>query len=615
MFISLPLAVASIALTLAPDAASPEPSPSPGSESGSVADGSVIEDATESTTDPDGTAPVDTDSPGEEGSKPGAGGGFFDVDEVRDSESPEPTAPPMPEIEQLPSRDGAAPPMPEIEELPPRGEDQDEAPEGKRRRLFDLEPPGPDREPAGIDGGSFFDPGKLEDTGPSGGAIQIRGYVAANFFVTMRTNMFAREDDGTFERLSPQPFFDVSSATLYVGAPVFADVVYARMSLEFLSIPQQQIVPSRPDVIAQPNRQLYFESAAVEINPFTWAKSAGRWFREGFKLSAGVFIVPFGLEDESHANPANWFIGRPRSMTSNRVYPGTWTDVGAMVKWKPTFRDEQPIRPIEIDFGVVNGDPCTQTRFIDALFLPEQGPLRCPRVRRAGEVGDPSALDPGEGPPRINVGFFGVAPDNNTNKSLIGRVQAFPIPSINVGGSVAWGKHPEAILPTGGQTTVDLEQGSSLRTGGHLEVVFEEMFETKVPLPHLRAEVVYGLDRAIDTVATADRRMLGGYAQIAQPLFRRKKTRLPGLIVQYRFDHADPSLDTPGEVNGVPIISDFADTIHAGESTQQGHTIGLRFPVLPRFMIKAEYTFLLEDGGPTNQLYNDLFGLELVADF
>ena len=213
MFISLPLAVASIALTLAPDAASPEPSPSPGSESGSVADGRVIEDATESTTDPDGAAPADADSPEEEGSEPGAGGGFFDVDEVRDSDSREPTAPPMPEIEQLPSREGAAPPMPEIEELPPRGEDQDEAPEGKRRRLFDLEPPGPDREPAGIDGGSFFDPGKLEDTGPSGGAIQIRGYVAANFFVTMRTNTFAREDDGTFERLSPQPFFDVSSAT------------------------------------------------------------------------------------------------------------------------------------------------------------------------------------------------------------------------------------------------------------------------------------------------------------------------------------------------------------------------------------------------------------------
>jgi hypothetical protein len=525
----------------------------------------------------------------------------------------------MPEIEELPSRGGGTPPMPEIEELPPRegsGDGDGDDGKGKRRRkLFDVEPPSADREPAGVKGGSFFDPGKLEDTGPSGGTIQIRGYVASNFSVAMRTNTLARADDGTFERLKPQPFFDVSSATLYVGAPIFADIVYARMSLEFLSIPQQQIVPSRPDVIAQPNRQLYFESAAIEVNPFTWAKNSGRWFREGFKVSGGVFIVPFGLEDENHANPANWFISRPRSMTSGRVYPGTWTDVGAMVKWKPTFREGSPIRPIELDFGLVNGDPCTQTRFLDALFQPDRGPLRCPRVRRPGEVGDPTAVAPGEGPLPINVGFFGVAPDNNNNKSLFGRVQAFPLPSINVGGSFVWGKHPEEVLPTGGQTTVDLRQGGSLRAGGHLDLNFEEMLESDFPLPHVRGEVVYGIDRAIDAMATADRQMLGGYAQIAQPLFRRKKTRLPGLIVQYRFDQADPSLATPGVINGVPLRSDWSDTIHPGESTLQGHTVGLRFPVLPRFMIKAEYTFQREDGGRNNQLYNDLFGLEVVADF
>jgi hypothetical protein len=572
--------------------------------------------APEGGTEPDGTEPDGTQTGGS--AKPGgtepSDGGFFDEAKTDEGVEPPPsdgTAPPMPEIEELPPREGGTPPMPEIEELPPR----DGKGKAERRRLFDVDPPSPDREPAGSDGGSFFDPGKLEDTGPSGGAIQIRGYIAANFSTAMRTNTLVREADGTFQRLSPQPFFDVSSATLYVGAPIFSDIVYARMSLEFLAIPQQQIVPSRPDVIAQPNRQLYFESAAIEVNPFTWAKGAGRWLREGWKVSAGVFIVPFGLEDETHANPANWFVSRPRSMTSGRVYPGTWTDVGAMVKWKPTFGDAKPIRPIELDVGLVNGDPCTQTRFVDSLFQPTQGPLRCPRVRRDGEVSDPSALGDDEGPLPINVGFFGVAPDNNNNKGLFGRVQAFPLPSINVGGSIAWGKHPEEILPTGGQTTVDLRQGGSLRTGGHLEVNFEEMFESGFPLPHLRGEVVYGIDRAIDTVATADRRMLGGYAQVAQALFRRKKTRLPGLIVQYRFDHADPSLDTPGVVNGVALASDFSDTIHAGESTLQGHTVGLRFPVLPRFMMKAEYTILREDGGRTNQLYNDLFGLEIVADF
>lgn len=558
--------------------------------------------------------PDDTAGPNPEPANPG---GFFDDAKTGEDTEPPPAedqappAPPMPEIEELPPR--GAPPMPEIEELPPRGTTEADDEGKSRRRLFDVDPPSPDRDPAGIRGGSFFDPGKLEDTGPSGGAIQIRGFVAANFWVSGRTNTQVRSDDGTFERLQPQPFFDVSSATLYVGAPIFSDIVYARMSLEFLSIPQQQIVPSRPDVIAQPNRQLYFESAAIEVNPFTWAKRTGRWFREGFKLSAGVFIVPFGLEDESHANPANWFVGRPRSMTSGRVYPGTWTDVGAMVKWKPTFGEDQPLRPIELDFGLVNGDPCTQTRFLDSLFQPNQGPLRCARVRRIGEVSDP--MSGGGGPLPINVGFFGVAPDNNTNKSLFGRVQAYPLPSINVGGSFVWGKHPEEVLPTGGETTVDLRQGGTLRAGGHIDLSLEEMFQSEVPLPHLRGEVVYGLDRAIDLVDTADRQMLGGYAQIAQPLFRRKKTRLPGLIVQYRFDHADPSLGTPGVVNGVPIVSDFADTIHAGESTLQGHTFGLRFPVLPRFMIKAEYTLQREDGGPTNQLYNDLFGLELVADF
>ncbi len=558
--------------------------------------------------------------------------GFFDGAKTGEGEpppgSPEPAppmptveelpsneggAPPMPTVEELPSRDGGAPPMPPVEELPSR--DTGDDPPSKRGRLFDRNPPSADRAPAGAEGGSFFDPGKLDDTGPSGGAIQIRGYVAANFFVAMRTNTLVREDDDSFQRLKPQPFFDVTSATLYVGAPIFADIVYARMGLEFLSIPQQQIVPSRPDVVAQPNRQLYFESAAIEVNPFTWAKRSGRWFREGFKVTAGVFIMPFGLEDESHANPANWFIGRPRAMTSGRVYPGTWTDVGATVKWKPTFGEQKPIRPIEIDVGLVNGDPCTQTRFLDALFQPDQGPLRCARVRRQGEVAQAGVFDDAEGPLPINSGFFGVAPDNNNNKSLFARVQGYPLPAINVGGSFVWGKHPEAVLPTGGETTVELEQGASWRAGGHLDVNFEDIFNSDYPLPHLRGEVVYGVDRAVDIEATADRRMLGGYAQIAQALFRRKKTRLPGLILQYRFDHADPSLDTPGTVNGVPIVSDFSDTVHAGESTQQSHTIGLRFPVLPRFAMKAEYSIIREDGGPRNQLNNDLFGLELVADF
>lgn len=530
------------------------------------------------------------------------------VSESAASNGPSET-PPMPPIEELPSREAATtetPPMPAVEDVPPKK---------RRRGLFDINPPDPDRAPAGTEGGSFFDPAKLERTGPSGGAIQIRGFVSASFNVSERSNLQVREDDGTFERLSPVPFFDVNSATLYIGAPVYADVVYARIGLEYLSLPQRQISPATPDIIAQANRRLFFESAALEINPFNWAKKTKDWFRLGFKLTAGVFIVPFGLEDEGHAAPANWFASRPRSFSTNRVYPGTWSDVGVMLKWKPRFRDDNPIRPIEIDVGVINGDACTQTRFLDSLYQASGIVAPCSRRRRPGEV-EAATADDDDGGVRIDSGFFGISPDNNRNKTFVARTRAYPLPAINFGASFLIGKHPDTSrLPDPGETTADLGQGLTYRVGGHVDVDFDDIFDTRYPLPAFRGEVVYGVDAAVDEATNADRAMIGGYAQIAQPLFRRKKTRLDGLIVQYRFDHADPDLAVPGRVGGVPLASDFANVTYPGESTLAGHTVGLRMPVLPRFMLKTEYTFFLEDGGETNRLANNLYILQAVADF
>ncbi|MCX4241920.1 hypothetical protein [Paraliomyxa miuraensis] len=520
-------------------------------------------------------------------------GTFFDPGLDEDE-----TAPPEPEPE------AEAPPMPEIEELPPRP---------STRRWVDRTRPSPERPPAGSEGGSFFDPGKLEDTGPAGGLLQIRGYVAANFFVATRSNTLAREPSGEFERLRPMPFFDVSSATLYVGAPIYADMVHARMAVEFLSIPQTQITASQPDIIAQANRRLFFESAALEVNPFATARSTPRWFREGFKITGGVFIVPFGLEDEEHASPANWFISRPRSMTSNRVYPGTWNDVGVALEWKPTFREHSPIRPIQIDLAMVNGDPCTQTRFLASLYEPNFPAPSCARRLRPAERDDPSATVPEPLP--INAGFFGIAPDNNANKAFVARVRTFPIPSLDLGGSFVFAKHPEPAVPEPGQTTAELDQAPSWRAGGHVDLRLSEAIGSRVPLPSLRGELVLGVDHAVDETTHADRRMLGGYAQISQPLFVRKRTRLPGLMVQYRFDHADPDLVVPGIVDGVPLRVDLSSFDYRGETTLQGHTVGLRLPVVPRLMLKAEYTFVLEDGGRGNRIANDLFGFEAVADF
>ena len=573
----------------------------------------------ESPAEPDEPGSVPTDDPAPDSPdepptspQPDQPGSFFNQDAL----APE-AEPAEPESGRPGEGDngGTAPPMPVIEELPAKTGPLPSGDRGRRRGgLFGGDPARP---PAGAEGGSFFDPGKLADTGPGGGALQIRGFVAANFFVTERTDTQRRDADGNLRRLDPLAFFDLRSATLYVGAPIYADVIYARIGVEFIAIPNTQ-TSTNFDILSQSRRFVFFETGALEINPFAWAENTGRWFREGFKLTAGVFIVPFGLEDEDHAAPVNWFITRALSMTNGRVYPGTWNDVGATLKWKPTFRPESPIRPVEIDLGVVNGDACTQTRFQDELFSPTGQVARCERRLRQEELAEAMAYT-GDGTSQIDAPGGVVLPDNNGGKSVFTRAQFFALPTLNFGGSFVWGTHPEGgQAPELGQTTAELEQAPSWRVGAHLDVNFEEMFDTKFPLPALRGEFVYGVDEAVDRegATQTDRRMMGGYIQAAQILFRRKKTRLPGLILQYRFDHADPDLNVPGTGrNGVALVSDVASGIFLRETAIQSHTVGLRLPVLPRFTLKAEYQFALEDGGRRNQLHNDLFGFEAVADF
>lgn len=560
----------------------------------------------------------DPDDDGDDDKGDDEGGGFFAIDAEADpspgpgpdSDEAEPSeTPPMPPIEALPSRDPNA-------LAPIAGGDDGET----RRPIVSFDP---ERAPAGSDGGSFFDPGKLADDGPSGGIVQLRGFVGSSFLVTERTNIRARDDDGSFDRVAPLPFFGAGTATLYVGAAIWADAVYARISLEYLAIPR--VTAGTEDILAPARRELLVESAAIEVNPFVWARRAPRWLREGFKLSAGVFIVPFGIEDENHAAPVNWFTTRPRAMTNGRVYPGTWSDVGAVLEWRPTFRSKNPIRPIEISVGVINGDACTQTRWTDALYNPGQVAAPCERVRRPAELGTDMAAAIGQDP-RADLGFLGVGPDNNQNKSLIARLSLFPLPDFQFGGSLAWGKHPRLLgfdERVAGLTTVDVAQAASWRAGAHLALDLDRMIASPYPLPMIRGEFIVGADHAPapregEDQGFADRWLMGGYAQIAQPLYRRKRSSLPGLMVQYRIDWADPDRAVPGIVAGptgdVALSSDHADS-YLYDETQLGHTIGLRWLVVPRFTIKADYTIIREDGGRSNQLYNDRFVLQLVGDF
>ena len=527
-----------------------------------------------------------------------------------------PVAPPMPPIEDIgppPTSGGTsgAPTMPPVEDLPPR-------PSAAGAKASDgggVVLGGPrGRDPVSGGGVGVFDPGKLGGDGPGtagGGAIQIRGYLGLNFMVTERTNTSARDPvTGGFEQLKTIPYFGGGAANVFVGAPVYADVVYVRVAFEFLSIPRAPA--GAADVAPAWSPVVLMESAALEVNPFTWAERSGRWFREGFKITGGVFIVPFGLEDEEHDAPVRWFVTRPLAMSVGRVYPGSWIDIGATVKWKPTFGSGRPIRPLEIDVGVINGDACTQTRAVDLLY----------RYQPVGQVDEVCEHRRREvAMTRADGAILGITPDNNGNKSFLARLQLRPIPALNFGASYIWGKHPDSTLTITdfrGKSFPESAQAATWRAGAHFDLNLDEVVSSRFPLPHIRAEVIYGVDAASADAKAAgtlsDRRMLGGYAQIAQPLFRRKKTRLPGLILQYRFDHADPDLAVPKKLPGGVVLSDFSDA-YLYDEAMQAHVFGLRFPVLPRFTLKAEYGVLREDGGAKNQLHNDLFTFQAVADF
>jgi len=557
-------------------------------------------------------------------------GSMFDLGALGSAQTEAPGRPETserPESQKSPesgaaASDAAPPPMPEIEDLNAERDAASAPP--KPAAEASKKPPGSGgpvvlgsargSDPIGGGGAGFFDPGRLGGDAPAGGALQIRGYVGVNFMASQRTNQAARDPEtGAFEQLSTLPYFGGGAANIYVGAPIYSDVVYARFAFEFLSIPRADVGAADVSPVWSP--VVLMESAAIEVNPFAWAEKSGRWLREGFKITAGVFIVPFGVEDEEHDAPVRWFVTRPLAMSVGRVYPGSWIDIGAMVKWKPTFGRGRPIRPLEIDVGLINGDACTQTRSTDLLYryqpLGQVDEVCERRLREVEMIG------------RADGSVLGITPDNNGNKSVVGRLQLRPIPALNVGASIVWGKHPQStftITNFQGQTFGDSAQAPTWRSGGHFDLNLDEALQSKYPLPHIRAEVVYGVDRAAavldsEMAVLGDRHMLGGYVQIAQPLWRRKKTRLPGLILQYRFDHADPDLAVPRvAAGGGAVNSDFSDPYLYDEAFQ-AHVIGLRFPVLPRFTLKTEYGVLREDGGPKNQLYNDFFTFQAVADF
>jgi hypothetical protein len=523
------------------------------------------------------------------------GGGFFGSATTGAPASPPASTPPGP------------PPMPAIEELPPRPGKPSTSDKNFKLPFNGAK----DRKPVAGGGAGFFDPGKLGDDATGGGTLQVRGYLGFNFAVTQRTDVSKRNDSGTFNQLKTLPYFGGGAANLYVGAPVYSDVVYARIAFEFISIPRA--TAGAADVSPAFNPVILMESAAIEVNPFAWAGKAPRWFSEGFKITGGVFVVPFGIEDEEHDAPVRWWATRPLAMSAGRIYPGTWIDIGAMIKWKPTFGRTKPIRPIEIDIGILNGDACTQTRSNDLLY----------RYQPVGNVDETCEhrLRDVQKVNRADGSVLGIAPDNNGNKSIMARLMIRPVAAMNIGGSFVWGRHPESSVQIPsflGATFVDTKQAVTWRAGAHLDLSFDEIFDSPYPLPHLRGEVVYGVDAAAPqdpkNPILSDRHMLGGYAQVAQPLWRRKKTRLPGLILQYRFDHADPDLAVPGPRGPKAYNSDFADQFLYDEALQ-AHVVGLRFPVLPRFTLKAEYAFVREDGGRSNRLYNDNFQFQAVADF
>ena len=299
----------------------------------------------------------------------------------------------------------AGPTMPPIEDLPQRPGVPTKAPKivlGGAK----------DRKPIAGGGAGFFDPGKLGEESSGSGSIQIRGYLGFNFAVTQRTNVATRNEAGAFDQLKTLPYFGGGAANLYVGAPIYSDVVYVRIAFEFISIPRA--TAGAADVSPAFSPVVLMEAAALEVNPFAWANKAPRWFSEGFKLSGGVFVVPFGIEDEEHDAPVRWWASRPLAMSAGRIYPGTWIDIGATLKWKPTFGSGKPIRPLEIDIGVLNGDACTQTRSNDILYRYQpvgQVDETCERRLR-----DVEKVNRGDG------SVLGIAPDNNGNKSFVARV-------------------------------------------------------------------------------------------------------------------------------------------------------------------------------------------------
>ena len=122
----------------------------------------------------------------------------------------------------------------------------------------------------------------------------------------------------------------------------------------------------------------------------------------------------------------------------------------------PVRVPDDDLTPIEIDVGMVNGDACTNTRFIDQLFTPTGLVARCERLLRPGETIEPRLVP--DGSERIDTPGGFVLPDNNGGKSVITRLQVFPLPALNLGATGVAGiginRQSTNLLSSGQQKTI-----------------------------------------------------------------------------------------------------------------------------------------------------------------
>jgi len=324
---------------------------------------------------------------------------------------------------------------------------------------------GPSPEGATEEGaGGFFDPAKLVGAR----TLRINGTLDATVFAPTGPSRL-----GEFG-------FAEAGVGLYFGAPVYEDRLYASVALETGAH------------TGSGGARLSIETAQL-----TWAPVTE------LQVVAGLFLVPFGLEDGDHASPQNPLVTRPLSFAGAVVYPGTWSDAGvsveALAAWAGSLR-----------VYVVAGN-----------LVHRRSDLR----EAQGFVNQAQGLVEGLETVQQAHSFSGnlQSRDATTLRSYGARLRLNKLVSgLDVGGSAIAGQHGRRgdaigleLWTWGLGAHVDLELGVML--AGVLGAVW--------PLPQVRAElVVLQEDRAVpvgpdfSSYAWQGRGRSGGYVLVVQPL-------------------------------------------------------------------------------------------------